>query len=200
MKLKKKYILFILACIFLIISLYFISQIYGKYLSAANGTATIPISRWNIKVNNQDIKNNSNISAILKPEFPGNDYIAANVIAPTAEGYFDLNFDFSAVDVAFKYDILFSVASDSSVSDFIATSYSVNGGAKTNFPTSEKRITETFPISSHITSRNIRVYVMWNDDVATSTMNNQADTDSANTTNNVAKFNVNIAFTQITGN
>lgn len=88
MNINKRFIFLILACIFILISLYFINTIYGKYLTSASGTAVMPISRWNITINNQQIKNNSDITNIIIPTFPGNDYIAANIIAPTATRIF----------------------------------------------------------------------------------------------------------------
>src|SRR5574344_170421 len=199
MKLNKRFVFLILACVFILISLYFITQIYGKYLSSASGNAEIPISRWNIKVNNQTIKTNSDISAIVSPVFPGNAYISANIIAPAAEGYFDLDFDMSAVDVSFKYDITTSIATGSAVSDLVTTGYSIDNGIKINFSNYNDPITKTILLSDHITTQKIRIYVMWNDSADTATMNNLADTSSTLSTDNVAKFTVHIAFTQITG-
>lgn len=200
MKVNKRYIFLILACIFVILSLFFINQIYGKYLTSANGTAVMPISRWDIKVNTQDIRNNSNISNKITPVFPGNDYIAANIIAPTAEGYFDLIFDVSAVDVSFRYSISTTVDSSSAVSDLIVTGYSIDDGTRITFPTSDTTIADTILLSSHVTSRRFRIYVMWNDNSSTASMNNQADTASTTLSNSSAKFNVAVSFTQITGN
>lgn len=199
MKLNKRFVFLILACIFILISLYFITQIYGKYLSSASGNASIPISRWNIKVNNQTVMTNSDISAVVTPVFPGNDYIAANIIAPTAEGYFDLDFDVSAVDVSFKYDITTTVTDGSAVTDLVTTGYSIDNGAKTTFTNYNDPISKTILLTDHVTTQKVRIYVMWNDAVDTSSMNNIADTASTLATDNSAKFTVHVAFTQITG-
>ena len=47
-------------------------------------------------------------------------------------------------------------------------------------------------------SPNIRVYVMWNDDPDTSSMDNLGDTASTLQTNSSAILKVTVAFTQIT--
>ena len=47
-------------------------------------------------------------------------------------------------------------------------------------------------------SQNIRIYVMWNDDPDTSSMDNLSDTASTLQTNSSAILKVTVAFTQIT--
>ena len=56
----KKFIC-LLACISALISIYFISDIYAKYRTSTQGSTNIPIARWNIKVNNTTVKNNSSL-------------------------------------------------------------------------------------------------------------------------------------------
>ena len=121
MKISKKFMLIVLTCILLVLLMFLISQVYAKYITSVSGNASITISRWNIKVNDLSIKNNSDISSKIVPVFPGNDNIASNIIAPTAEGYFDLVFDFTDVDVSFKYDINVTADDSSAVSEIVAT-------------------------------------------------------------------------------
>ena len=92
MKNHKKFILFLIGLCVGILFIIFV-QIYAKYLTSADGNTSLTIARWNIMVNDLSIKNNTDISNKITPVFPGNDNIASNIIAPTAEGYFDLNFD-----------------------------------------------------------------------------------------------------------
>lgn len=186
-------LIFLCVCLFLYLGV----QIYAKYLTSANGNAEFSIASWNIKVNNLSIKNNSDISSTIVPVFPGTEHIAPNIIAPTAEGYFDLNFDFSDADVSFKYEITTSSDENSSVQDLVATGYSVDVGKIINFETYNSPIEDTIPLNSNISSRKIRVYIMWNDDEESQTMTNFDDALST-TDENPALFNVNISFTQIT--
>ena len=195
MKNVKKVIILII-CLSLCISLILLVQIYAKYLTSATGSTNIPIAKWNILVNNQSIKDSSDISNTIQPIFPGNDNIASNIIAPTAEGYFDLNFDFTDTDVSFKYKITLSANSESSVTDLVATGYSIDNGDKIDFDNYNEDISDTILLTDSIDTRSIRIYVLWNDDTDTSSMNNIDDTISTNSDKPVL-FDVNISFEQI---
>lgn len=193
--LKKLWLLIILLliCILLI----FVTQIYAKYLSSAAGDTNMAIAKWNILVNNHSIKNNTDISSTIVPVFPGNDYISSGIIAPTAEGYFDLDFNFSDVDVAFRYEISVSAAENSSVKDLVATGYSIDDSPKIEFDTFNEPITDVIPLNVEKKDRKLRIYILWNDDEETSEMSNDDDTISTSA-ENPALLNVNISFTQIT--
>lgn len=202
MKNNKK-ILLLLIGIFICLLLFSIVQIYAKYLTSASGKTGITIARWNISVNNKSIKNNSDISAAIEPKFDGSTHISPDIIAPTAEGYFDLVFDFSDVDVSFKYEINVSADESSSVTDLVATGYSVvdsdqipDNWEKITFDTFNQPITDTVLLDDNLDKRTIRVYILWNDDEATAQMTNEQDTDSTKQ-DNPALLHVNISFTQI---
>lgn len=198
MKINKNIIFSIVLC-FLFIILYMISNTFAKYLSSANSSANIAIAKWNIKVNNISIKDNTDISSTIIPVFPGNENIANNVIAPTAEGYFDLVIDINDVDVSFKYTITSIVDKTSPVKDFVITGYSIDGGPKVEFETDEEKvITENILLNSNIANKNIRTYIKWIDDDS-QTMDNAEDT-LATVSGSPAIFNVNINFSQIIDN
>ena len=193
---KKKVLLlliFVIACILI----YTIIQVYAKYISSAQGDASMQVANWNIKVNDLSIKNNTDISSTLVPVFPGNSHIASNIIAPTAEGYFDLNLDFTDTDVSFRYDISFEVDENSSVQDLIATGYSIDDGSVVSIADQSQTLSDTILHGSNINTRKIRIYIKWDDDPATSTMTNEDDTLSTKTDDPVL-YKVNISFTQIT--
>ena len=80
----KKKVLFVLACLWLIISFLIIKSTYAKYLSTIDSNANISISAWRIKLNTQDIMANSNFTQNMNLIFPGNDYYVANTIVPGA--------------------------------------------------------------------------------------------------------------------
>ena len=199
-KLNKKFTILIIGLILLTILLGF-ALIYAKYISSAYGNTKMAIARWDIKVNNLSIKNNTNISNTLKPIFPGNSNIAANIIAPTAEGYFDLNFDFSGADVSFKYEITPSVDSSSSIKDLVATGYSIadNGGEfgnRVNLKNYNDKISDTILLNSLVKKRTIRIYILWNDDETSQEMSDDEDTNSTKSEKDPL-FHVNIIFTQV---
>lgn len=192
---KKIFLLLIGLCICIL--LYFAMQTYAKYVTSTKGNAEFTIASWNIKVNDLSIKNNTDISNKIVPVFPGTEHIAPNIIAPTAEGYFDLNFDFTDADVSFKYEITTSSAENSSVKDLVATGYSIDNGEKITFETYNSPISENIIHDSSTSTRTVRVYIMWDDDTESQTMTNEDDTLSTSS-EAPALFNVNIAFTQIT--
>lgn len=196
MKNHKKFILFLIGLCFGILFIIFV-QIYAKYLTSADGNTSLTIARWNIMVNDLSIKNNTDISNSIVPVFPGTEHISSNIIAPTVEGYFDLNLDFSDADVSFKYEITSGADENSSVKDLVATGYSINDGEKVEFENYNEPISEIIPLSSGIKTRKIRIYIMWNDNADSQTMDNTADTLSTSSENPVL-FHVNISFTQIT--
>ena len=195
MKINKTLLFFIIFILLILISFIIIST-YAKYTSSANSNANISIAKWNIKVNNISIKDNTDISETLTPIFPGNSNISSNIIAPTAEGYFDLDFDFQDVDVSFNYTITSSVSEDSLVKDFIITGYSIDDGPRVDLNTNDNKvISDDILLTSNIKSRKIRIYVKWIDDDS-ETMDNADDTLAA-ISGTPAKFNVNINFSQI---
>ncbi len=191
-----KKIIILLAVICLAIAIISFLLIYAKYTTSANSQTDVPIARWNILVNNISIKDQSDISQTLQPIFPGNENIAKDILAPTAEGYFDLYFDYNDVDVSFKYTISLAPSEQSSVKDIVATGYSVDDGEIINFTNYNEDITDSISLDNPTRTRKIRVYVKWNDDSNTATMDNYADTESA-LSGNPALFNVNITFDQI---
>src|SRR5574344_2077421 len=194
MKLSKKFNV-LLACTALLLSLLIIQDTYAKYLTEANGTTDMSIARWRILVNNQDIRDNSNISQVITPNFIQNEHIASNIIAPTSQGYFDIIIDCSAADVSFSYNIVTTTNTNSSVSDIKVTGYSKNGGTIVPMTNSTDPINETVLHSSNTNTIQLRIYIEW-DDSQTASMNNQADTAATNSSN-PAKLDVNLAFTQV---
>lgn len=196
MKLLKKYIL-LLALVSATICLFIIINTFAKYATSATQKTNIPIARWDIKVNDISIKNGDSLTSIITPTFPGNKHIAAGIIAPTAEGYFDLKLDCSDADVSFSYTITIAPNENSSISDIIATGYSIDDGELISFSEATNSISENIYYNSGITSRNIRVYIKWNDDAESESMNNVQDTAAALDSTNSALLDVNLQFTQI---
>lgn len=161
MKNYKKFILLIILILILLL-VFFLIQIFAKYLTSASGDTSMNIARWNILVNDISIKENTDITNTLSPVFPGNENIAPDIIAPTAEGYFDLNFDFSDADVSFEYEITTTVDPNSSVKDLVVTGYSVDDGQKVEL-TNNSSIKDTILLTDTINTRKIRVFVKWDD-------------------------------------
>lgn len=165
---------------------------YGKYLTDLDEQTEIKIARWKILVNGDDVRNNSTTEKIITPVFKDNKNIEDNVIAPGAEGYFDLIIDGSNADVSFKYNIYTSINEDSSVKDLIITGYSINNEKK--IISNDPNLEDTISLNSENKIINIRVFIKW-DDSENSSMTNTEDTLATMTDG--AKLDVSLTFTQV---
>lgn len=185
-------VLILLSFLSLFISVTVFKETYGKYVTDIDESANIKIARWRILINGEDVRNSSTTQTTITPIFMGNDNIQSNVIAPHAEGYFDLIIDGNDADVSFKYDVEVSVSESSSVQDLVVTGYSINDGKK--IETNEASISNIVPLIQENKTINIRVFIKWNDEDGY--MDNEADT-LATMTNVDAKMDVSLKFTQV---
>ena len=189
MKLKKVYLLLALASLLLLVSV--IQNTYAKYISKATANSNFTIASWNFKVNNQDINANSNFSNVIVPVFENNPNIKDNVIAPTSEGYFDINIDHSNVDVSFTEKINLNFSGTNTVSDLKITGYAINDGSIIEFNGNE--ISTDCLLSDNVKINKYRFYVTWIYDDG-QTMQNKDDTEAAKNGN--ASISVSLSFIQ----
>lgn len=190
MNTKKKVILLVILLV-LVALVSVIGNTYAKYRTTTTGTASASIARWNIKVNNNTIKNNTTLTENIKVTFPGNEYMAPNVVAPTAEGYFDIIIDASEVDVSFDYTI--QITENASLKDLKVSGYS-NGINGTRQPVNGA-ITNTIAYNATNKTQTIRVYLTWIDSDPNQTMDNKEDTQVTIDLENVA-LDVSLSFVQ----
>lgn len=164
---KKKAFL-LLACVWFIITFTVIQTTYAKYVTNLNANANIAISYWNILVNDQNISDNPDISAVMTAVLPGSEYSKSDVLVPGSTGYFDLNINSSEVTVPFTLTVTTSINEASSLkTDFIVTGYSLDNGTTIN----DLIDTNTFSIDvgSDVDTTSIRIYTSWDDDGLDST-------------------------------
>ena len=197
---EKKYI-FILITIIIILTSILIGNTVAKYITSASSNADMNIARWQVLVNNTDITSAASLNNVITPVFPGNENIASGVIAPTAEGYFDIIIDATNTDVSLKYEITTSDNEDSIVTDLVMSGYSIDGGARQEIIKDENgnfKVENNILYNSQDKDITIRVYIKWNDDTDDgATMTNAEDTATTQEEESVAKINVNLKFTQI---
>ena len=186
-------VLLLLSFFSMFISFTVFKETYGKYVTDINESTNIKIARWRILINGEDVRNSSSTSTTIAPVFMGNDNIQSNVIAPHAEGYFDIIIDGSSADVSFKYDIDIKVSEESSVKDLIITGYSIDENEKV--VTNETTLSNIVLLNQQSKLINVRFYIKWNDEDG-ATMDNEADT-IATMTNVDAKLDVSLKFTQV---
>ncbi len=197
---EKKYI-FILITIIIILTSILIGNTVAKYITSASSNADMNIARWQVLVNNTDITSAASLNNVITPVFPGNENIASGVIAPTAEGYFDIIIDATNTDVSLKYEITTSDNEDSIVTDLVMSGYSIDGGERQEIIEDENgnfKVENNILYNSQDKDITIRVYIKWNDDTDDgATMTNAEDTATTQEEESVAKINVNLKFTQI---
>lgn len=172
---EKKYLMVSLTFFSLFITFCMVNETYAKYKTTATSTTSTSIARWKILVNNDDVTLGSTSTSLITPVFPGNNDINSNVLAPNAEGYFDIILDASNVDVSFKYSITTAVNPSSPVKELVATKYIINGGEEKTFD-STKTVEGIMRLSDTERTVNIRVYVKWDDSL--NIMTNKEDTDT----------------------
>lgn len=174
---EKKYLMFVLTLMSIFITMCMVNETYAKYVSTANATTRSSIARWRILVNNDDITLGSTSTSLITPVFPGTSDIASGVIAPNAEGYFDLVLDGSNTDVSFTYTITIAPNSSSPVTELVATKYAINGATPVDFTGSgTPTLTGTVRLSDQSRVKNIRVYIKWDDSL--NLMTNAEDTNT----------------------
>ncbi len=188
---RRKKILLFSALFFLVVCFYFMQETYAKYVTTSEGKINAKIARWNIKVNETDIKNNASLAQDIIPTFEKSENIAENVIAPTIKGYFDLNIDASAVDVSFTYNIL--IEENDLISDFIITGYQIGDNPIVNL-TDTTEITNDILLDDTNRLQTIRIYFEWYDE-DDNKMDNDADT-AVTIDNDNLTLNVKLSFTQ----
>lgn len=198
-RIKKKCYL-ILSLISLILCFSVIKDTYAKYITSTEGDANIEIARWKILVNNQDVEENKELSNVITPVFEGNEHIAKNVIAPTAEGYFDILIDANNTDVSLKYQITTSDNETSAVQDLVISGFAIDDGEKQPLNTDEDQIKIENDILYNSPDKDfkLRVFLTWNDfEEQGAIMDNIADTIATKDENSLAKVNVQVKFIQI---
>lgn len=188
---RRKKILLLSALFFLVVCFYFMQETYAKYVTTSEGKINAKIARWNIKVNETDIKNNASLTQDIIPTFEKSENIAENVIAPTIKGYFDLNIDASAVDVSLTYQIL--IEENDLISDFIITGYQIDDGNLINL-TNTNEITNDILLDEVNRVQTIRIYFEWYDETDNK-MDDDADT-AVTIDNDNLTLNVKLSFTQ----
>ena len=185
---------FLIAFIALFVCITQIQQTFAKYVESKEGDANFTVAKWQILVNQQDITETATISSLINPVYLENENIKDGVIAPSSEGYFDLEIDASNVDVSFQYIISIANSENSSVSDLKITGYSLNESAII-LVDDLNNITDTIRYTDPNKVNNLRVYFQWLDGEGES-MNNSSDTE-ASISNESAKLKVNLSFVQV---
>lgn len=190
---KRKFIIFLLI-LSLIIFIFSVVSTYAKYKSEYLKTTNAYFTKWNIKINNKDISNNLDLTSVLTYNQISNPHIANNIIAPTSQGYFDLEIDCSDADLSFTYTIDLKTE-DSPVQDYRVTGYSLNNGTTVPLANTDLPLTNDILVEDNIDTISYRFFLEWYDHDDNITNNNK-DTEFA-INQEIATIKVNVSFEQI---
>ncbi len=189
----KKKIIFLLACTSLLFFVGSTIYTYAKYNSQSNHDIGTYIKKWKIKVNDKEIENNTELSELINVVFENNEHIAENKMAPGSNGSFEIELDYSNVEVSFEYEISIK---DVTIADIAITKIEVDNEVIPS--TNDYKISNVVNLNDNSNTskiKKIKVYLSWKDD-ENATMNNTEDTNIA-INNNSIDFDINIRFTQI---
>lgn len=95
-------------------------------------------------------------------------------MVPGAIGYFDINVDGSSISVPFKYTVTSSISNDNEISDLKIIGYSIDNNNSITYLTEINPNVE-LNVQANSTSH-VRVYIQWNDEPTTQSLNDTEDT------------------------
>ena len=192
---ERKIKLFI-AIICLILCLFEVKQTYAKYTESKEGQTEFAVAMWRILLNGTDISSNAQLSSLINPVYENNSNIASGVIAPSSEGYFDIEINAVNTQVSFQYNISVTSADNTNVEDLVVYAYRIGtNGAITNVNNGINSLTGTVAHNAQNKVIDLRIYFKWIEGTGES-MNNVADT-AASLGGGTGKLNVSASFTQI---
>jgi len=187
---KKKILVFLLL---FLICLFLFQEAYAKYRKFATVNVNNTVANWNIKINNEDIRNKTTLTNNITPTINSNANVNDNVLAPGSSGYFDVTIDATNADVSFTYEITIDSLNASTIEDLNINSYAVNDF--TNVQTISNGVVSG-TITHNTPSTVVRVFFSWIDD-GTDTMTNQDDTAAATSGTANADILVSFHLTQV---
>lgn len=161
----------LLVFISLSLTLCIMSNTYSRYIASTTGNLEVLFAKWQILINDTDITNNVNSKITMAPVMIANSNIASNAIAPSSEGYFDININPTNVDVSFNYNISLAIANEN-MPDLLITKYAilpsdyVEGNSLTYSPITNNQIAGTMNYNNSVTDFSyseftIRIYFQW---------------------------------------
>ena len=198
LNINKKFSFFVISVIFLVLTIISIQITYARYVTSLTAKSTVELGSWLIRVNNQNIMENSDISAVVTPIFDSSEYISDGVLAPTSTGNVEINLDYKEVTVPFQYDISVSSDDANDLEDFKLIGYSIDDGETTNLETDSTVITATIAPTEATRTRKLKLLFSWYDGEGEH-FDDTEDTAFAASGENI-KLNFVLKFTQLVEN
>lgn len=120
----KKRICFMMLLMSCSLCLCLMSSTYSRYVAGTTGNIDILFAKWQILINSEDIADANNSTISFTPTIEANSYVKENTIAPTSNGYFDIEIDPTNVDVSFRYTIDLEIDNED-IPDLMITRYAI---------------------------------------------------------------------------
>ena len=120
MKSKFKVLIVIITLAF---SLSIMSNTYSRYVADATGDVELTFAKWQILINNNDITNEETRTIAVTPTILANENVAANKLAPSSIGYYDIEIDPTNVETSFNYQVTISDIEE--MPDLLITKYQI---------------------------------------------------------------------------
>ena len=169
----------LLCIISLLISFLSIKNTFAKYYERVNTNYGINIKRWMIEVNDADIIEENDFSDIIKPVYVTNAHANQDVIVPAGQIYFDIEIDYTNVDVSFLVD--FQIEPIGAVADQLSDLQFLK---VVTVDENDVETEDALPYSIEVTGNeeekvvNLRIYFEWYDG-QDENMNDEEDTEYA---------------------
>ena len=188
-----KKLLYLIFSIFVLLSVYEITNTYGLLETKNKMSVNPSIAKWNVLINGPDIKTGENFT-INSVNLSDSVNVLNGKIAPGAFGYFDIEIDPTNTDTSIIYSITFdfSLLSNSFIIDKIEETTSGNL-IRTGSSTYSKVI--TLDEIKENAKNNVRVYIKWENNEE----NNEIDSQIGLTKDNYINIPVSISAMQYLG-
>ena len=107
---KRNLFIVVITLMLTVVTGFFVSQAYARYVFKTNGVAEATAAAWKISVG--DGTNTFNNDFTLSKTRAASDYVVADKIAPGTSGAFDIVIDPTGTEVAFDYSVKVSAPSN----------------------------------------------------------------------------------------
>lgn len=192
---QRKFLILFFGIVSLVFSLNEITSTYAKYATSTKTKTDINISRWDIVVNEEHIKNETTELANITPHYIDNPNVAANTLAPGSVGYFDITIDAGFTDVSFDYEINVKPNDNSIVKDLRILKYYIDDVNNLSEVDETGVIADYIDIQSENKTKTIRIYIIWDDE--NGKMSNEEDSNAGHEADNEnASVDISINFKQ----
>ena len=172
MKSKFKVLIVIITLAF---SLSIMSNTYSRYVADATGDVELTFAKWQILINNNDITNEETRTIAVTPTILANENVAANKLAPSSIGYYDIEIDPTNVETSFNYQVTISDIEE--MPDLLITKYQIIiDGVTTEYEIENNTIEGTLNYGDEdFDVFTLRIFFEWYDEEG-NTMSDEDDT------------------------